>query len=118
MWDRENHRAKLEREAAIQSGPWADLIAKGANVYQYDGTSDMARTIVRLMLPKQDAVLRIQRELTQDRGELEHTTAGATLAAQLDKKLEKRKRQITFLTGQIERAEASHNDDSVQQLQT
>ena len=117
MWEKENRGARLERDVAIQSDPGAALLAKGANVYQYDGTSDMAQTIVRLMLPKKGVVLRIQKELTKDDAELEKTTAGASLAAELDKKLEKRQKQITFLTEEIERAEASHDDEGKQQLE-
>lgn len=116
MWDRENQHTKYQRDAALQSGPWADLIAKGAYVFQYDGTSDMAQTIVRLLMIKKDMVLRIQKELTEDRGELETTSAGADLASELDKKLEVCKREIQSLNQQIEKAEESRNDAAVKRL--
>jgi hypothetical protein len=118
MWEKENHAVKYQRDAALQSGPWTDLIAKGAYVFQYDGTSDMAQTIVRLMMTKKDAVLRIQKELTGDLGELESTTAGADLASQLDKKLEVCQKKIKFLDEQIEKAKDLDESNRVRQLET
>ncbi|KAH7385572.1 P-loop containing nucleoside triphosphate hydrolase protein [Phaeosphaeria sp. MPI-PUGE-AT-0046c] len=117
MWERENHDTKYQRDAALQSGPWADLIAKGAYVFQYDGTSDMAQTIVRLLMIKKETVLQIQKELTEDRGKLECTTAGADLASELDKKLEACQKEIQSLRQQKETAEQRHDDTSVKRLQ-
>jgi hypothetical protein len=76
----------------------------------------VAQTIVRLMMTKKDTVLQIQKELTEDRGELERTTAGADLASQLDKKLEVRQKEIKFLNEQIDKAEQARDDNSLQRL--
>ncbi|OAL03081.1 hypothetical protein IQ06DRAFT_218284 [Phaeosphaeriaceae sp. SRC1lsM3a] len=117
MWERERHDTKYQRDAALQSGPWANLIAKGANVFQYDGTSDMAQTIVRLLMIKKDAVLQIQKELTEDHGELERTAAGANLAFELDKKLEVCQKEILALNKQKETAEQFHDDAALRKLE-
>lgn len=117
MWEREKHDIKYQRDAALQSGPWADIIAKGAYVFQYDGTSDMAQTIVRLLMIKKDTVLQIQKELTEDHEELDSTTAGADLASELDKKLEVCKREIQSLKEQIETAEDCRDGKAVKRLE-
>jgi hypothetical protein len=56
------------------------------------------------MKTKMDTVLQIQKRLTEFRGELERTTAGADLASQLDQNLEVCQKEIKFLDEQAEKA--------------
>lgn len=117
MWGGEDHGVKLKREAELQTGPWKDFKAKGADVFQYNGSPGMARTIVGHMLRKDNVVLKMQTELSSAHDMLDHTTAGAALAFQLDERLERSERQIRSLISQIKDAQACQDASKVRQLQ-
>lgn len=117
MWDKEKKEDGLKREAELQARHWADLTAKGADVFQYNGSPDMAQAIVGRLMMKPDVVLKIQRELYKNpHAELSSTSAGADLVSQLDKKLQESHKEIQTLNAQIEEAEASQDELRLRQL--
>ncbi|KAH6629362.1 hypothetical protein C7974DRAFT_185147 [Boeremia exigua] len=110
MWHNEKQAIGLRREAELQTGPWSDLKAKGADVFQYNGTADMAQAIVGRLMMKPDVELKIQKELLKNpSAELNSTTAGAGIASQIERKLQATQQEIQTLTVRIEEAEAARD---------
>ncbi|KAH8725386.1 P-loop containing nucleoside triphosphate hydrolase protein [Phaeosphaeriaceae sp. PMI808] len=118
MWDTVDQTIGLRRENELQRAHWADLISKGSYVFQHNGTSDMARTIVGQMMTKDDVVLEIQQQLSDDSCELNHTSAGAELASDLDTKLKERRRVIQNLNIQLQEAESASDISEIGQVQS
>ncbi|KAJ4301515.1 hypothetical protein N0V90_003608 [Kalmusia sp. IMI 367209] len=94
MWSKIEVNDGLRREVELQDAYWGDLISNGANVFQYNGTQGMAETIAGLLLSRDDVVLKIQQELSDDKCELNRTSAGSALASKLDKEIETRRKNI------------------------
>ncbi|KAF2463833.1 uncharacterized protein BDR25DRAFT_297417 [Lindgomyces ingoldianus] len=109
MWASVDKSIGLRREEELQIGPWADLISKGSYTFQYNGTPDMAQTIAVQMMAKDDVVLQIQEELKIGHCKLESTSAGAKLAAQLEKQLEERRKIIQDLNARLAVEKRSRN---------
>ena len=117
MWNSVDKGVGLRREVELQVDYWSDFIAQGSPVFQYNDTPDIAQAIVAQLIAKDDVVLRIQDELSDDRCKLGCTSAGAELASQLEKQLEARRQKIKSLNVSLREAVATHNGAKVQEIQ-
>lgn len=116
MWKSVDQSIGLRREVQLQTDFWADLIAKGSLVFQYNGSADMAQAIVGQMMANDDVLLDIQKELSVERRKLDRTAAGSKLASQLEKHLEDRRKEITVLTTSLREADAAHDKVKVKEI--
>ena len=78
LWDQE-----------LRSTFWQDLVAGGADVFQYSNSPEEARTIVgRLLKKDKRIVLRIQHEVVDESKKIEETLAGLKVRSKLDREMD------------------------------
>jgi len=79
MWDLMPLTTGEDREVELAHDLWAPMISKGASMVRHNGTEYTARTIITRMLEFAPITLQIQQELAVDHRSLTHTTAGARI---------------------------------------
>jgi hypothetical protein len=116
MWSQVRLSVGLRREQQLRDSYWDLMVARGSYVFQFNGTSAMAETIIGQLLTRDDVILSIQHELVNGRQRLEETSAGAVLASVLDAELEKGEREIGQLRQRLG-AKGQHDGPGQQLLE-
>ena len=97
MWGRVTPSLGVGREKQLQSKHFKSAIDKGARLLRYDDTPESAQEILRTILHNEPEVLKIQRELVEDRKEVGQTGAGAELSKEMRKMMESHIKEIKQL---------------------
>ncbi|KDQ18715.1 hypothetical protein BOTBODRAFT_127631 [Botryobasidium botryosum FD-172 SS1] len=86
MWDLMPLTTGEDREVELAHDLWAPMISKGASMVRHNGTEYTARTIIARMLDLPPITLQIQQELAVDNRTLMHTSAGAKVNKDIQRK--------------------------------
>ena len=97
MWGRVTQSLGVGREKQLQSKHFKSAIDKGARLLRYEDTPESAQEILRTILHNEPVVLKIQRELVDDRKEVGQTGAGAELSKEMRKMMESHIKEIKQL---------------------
>lgn len=116
MWSDIDLGIGLRRDSDLREDIWADMVSKGSYMFQYNGTSAMAETIVGQLLTKDDIVLKIQRELIDQHMRLCNTSAGQLVTSNLNQRIERSSRTIQRLGEELKEAERRGNVQEQRQL--
>ena len=117
MWSKVEPGEGLRRDVELRGDIWKEMVAKGSYMFQYNGTSEMAETIVGQLLVKPEIVLKIQLELVEKRRPLVDTSAGNMVSSDLWQQLEGRQRGMLGLQGQLQVAQRANNYREQQEIQ-
>jgi DNA-binding ferritin-like protein len=111
MWDQIDEVKGAEREKALvdTSEFWGTMISHGSTVARFDGTKEGAADIVRSLLNRTTRTLNIQKEMIDDRLQLEETEAGKEVLANITELKLQHQREIRALRSDMEEA-LSQND--------
>ena len=118
MWSDVDLGTGLRRDSDLREDIWADMVSKGSYMFQYNGTSGMAETIVGQLLTKDDVVLKIQRELIDQHKCLCNTSAGQIVTSDLIQRFEHSGRTIQRLQKELKEAERRGDIDEQKLLST
>ena len=87
MWDRivpEEEGIAYSRNREIRETCWSAMEERGSEIISFDGSSDMAQTIIYSLASQETIVLQIQSEMCQRGMNLEHTHAGQLVVGQIE----------------------------------
>ncbi|KAG0699562.1 P-loop containing nucleoside triphosphate hydrolase protein, partial [Suillus ampliporus] len=99
MWSevkRETGEAR-ESELASKNKFFKPVLEKGAQLLRHEGTLESAHTILRYLINKHPAVLRIQQEIIDEHKPIEKTAAGSELRRALNQQAERHNEEISNL---------------------
>ncbi|KAF2108802.1 P-loop containing nucleoside triphosphate hydrolase protein [Lophiotrema nucula] len=116
MWSKSPHQIYLQRDVQLQNNWWAQLISKGALIFQYDGSRAMAETIVGQLFRERDVVLKIQHQLSNEHHLLEQTSAGALVSSEIEERLTILDEEVRSIADDITEANKSGNREKAHQL--
>jgi hypothetical protein len=109
MWDRiipEEEGLAYLRDREIRETCWNAMEERGSEILSFDGTSEMAQTIIYGLASQEAVVLQIQSEMC-DRGmNLEHTHAGQLVVGQIEADIRQETSDIQAAEQQISHAVA------------
>ena len=104
MWGLVAHKRGAAREKQLKDGYFKAAIDKGAQLCRHNGTRESAREILRKILENQPIVLKIQRELIDERKKIGQTGAGVELSREVLDVIERYQRDIKELEESKQRA--------------
>ncbi|KAI6118077.1 hypothetical protein F5141DRAFT_600191 [Pisolithus sp. B1] len=93
-----------EQELLSSDYLFKSLVDGGAIVRRHDGARGSASEIVNCLLCKEHATTQIVRELVHERKTVEETSAGVELQSELRASLQKHRRELEVLGGQLQSA--------------
>lgn len=92
-------------------------MAKGSNVYRHDGGFDSASGILTQVLSaSQRTVLHIQRQMVDQRRDLDQTDAGMELEAELIQEKQKMQRELAEMKEEMEEAMRERDGEAAKAL--
>ncbi len=92
MWDKLSGEEAIRREKELINTPefWGRMLEKGSSCHRHDNTHNSARNIVQLLAKHETTVAtELQRQLVDERRDLENTSAGREMHSELIKMKEK-----------------------------
>ena len=103
MWDKlKDEMEGLDRDQELRENFWSLMEEKGSYIARFDGSPEMAESMIAMLLAKDSIVLNIQKEL-QDKGKrLDQTSAGRLLVDGVEAELDSKQRHIRYLEAQIQ----------------
>jgi hypothetical protein len=87
MWDRiipKEEGIAYSRDRDIRETCWNMMEERGSEILSFDGSSEMAQTIIYSLASQETVVLQIQSEMCQRGMNLEHTHAGQLVVGQIE----------------------------------
>ncbi|KAK5107133.1 hypothetical protein LTR62_001691 [Meristemomyces frigidus] len=103
MWDKLTDRAEgLQRDEQLRRDFWSLMESRGSSLMTFDGSKEMAETMIMLLLNRDDVVLEIQRELSDEQKALGDTAAGWLMAGAAEEALTHKDEQIEYLEQQLQ----------------
>ena len=104
-------------EVELREDIWKEMVLKGSYMFQYNGTPEMAETIVGQLMVKPEIVLKIQLELVDKQRPLDKTSAGHMVSSDLWQQLEDRRQGMRSLQDQLQVAERANDYGKHQEIQ-
>ena len=87
-WDRlESEEVGIRRQAELEKNPrfWKSMCLKGSQVARFEGTTESALQLIRLVMRNTPLPLKIQQEMVDENKPLVETGAGRFVDAEIDK---------------------------------
>ncbi|ETS75752.1 hypothetical protein PFICI_12696 [Pestalotiopsis fici W106-1] len=119
MWEDVKPEAGQQRENELRTTPqyWGEMIAKGASMVRHQNNHNSARSIIQTLLNKTTkTTLAIQREMVDEKKELQDTSAGRELDGILNQQREHFLRQIEDLKRDMTEAREMQDRESQEQI--
>ncbi|KAF2500865.1 hypothetical protein BU16DRAFT_442914, partial [Lophium mytilinum] len=102
MWDQlKDEAVGYERDQELRQDYWNMMEEKGSYIGMFDGSHEMAESIVLRLLGKQPVTLDIQVELVEGNQSLEETSAGKLVASSVEVKLHQATREADELEREL-----------------
>jgi hypothetical protein len=109
MWDRiipTEEGLAYSRDRDIRETCWNIMEERGSEIISFDGSSEMAQTIIYSLASQETIVLQIQSEMCQRGMNLEHTHAGQLVVGQIEASIRQDASDIQATQQQINSAVA------------
>jgi hypothetical protein len=109
MWDRiipTEEGMAFSRDRDIRETCWSMMEERGSEIISFDGSSEMAQTIIYSLASQEAVVLQIQSEMCQRGMNLEHTYAGQLIVPQIEADIRQETDDIQAAEQQINSAVA------------
>ncbi|CAL1717188.1 unnamed protein product [Somion occarium] len=119
MWglvDPERGTAR-ERELASDDILFKPVIEKGAQMVRHDNTPERAKDILRRIIKNRPQVLRIQRELVDEKKDISETGAGAELGRELAELARKHRDELKVIQTEMQAALAAKDMETKKELE-
>jgi hypothetical protein len=118
FWDLLDDRSiGARRQQELRDNFWSEMISKGSQVRQFDGSRDMAEALVIRLIDKKSIVLQIQQDIMQQGKRLEDTAVGKRIVQRLERNLKDKDNELEDLEKQIARASKQRSSRSLKQLE-
>ena len=117
MWGRVTPQQGVDREQQLKDNYFKAAIEKGARLCRHNNTPKSARTILRMILENQPAVLKIQRELIDERKDIGPTGAGKELDREINEVVEKYEGEIKELEENMRKALEEKDEESREEME-
>ena len=117
MWGRVTPQQGADREQQLKDNYFKAAIEKGGRLCRHNNTPKSARTILRMILENQPAVLKIQRELIDERKDIGQTGAGKELDREINEVVEKYEGEIKELEENMRKAMEAKDEESREELE-
>lgn len=118
MWGRVTPQQGADREQQLKDVYFKAAIEKGAQLCRHTNTPKSARAILRTVLKNQPVVLKIQRELIDERMDIGETGAGAELTREIREVVEKHQSDIKDLEESMRKAMEEKDEESREEMET
>ena len=108
MWDQlQDEAVGYRRDQELRKDYWDMMEEKGSHIAMFDGSHEMAESIVLRLLGKPNVTLDIQRELVDGNKPLEDTSAGRLIASSTEARLREIEELESQLTDKIHELEST-----------
>ena len=119
MWDRiipSEEGLAYSRDRDIRETCWNIMEERGSEIISFDGSSEMAQTIIYGLASQQSVVLQIQSEMCQRGMTLENTLAGQLVVGQIEADIRQDATDIEMAEQKINNAVARRDWDEAEKL--
>ena len=118
MWNANSGREEEERDRRLQETPeyWGDMIREGAHAHRHYGDRASAVKIITPLLGNERKVLNLQKELVDEKKDLNRTEAGQEVNAEMNKQREALERRIDHTKEEMNKALALKDQKWVEEL--
>lgn len=117
MWGRVTRQQGADREQQLRDEHFKPAIDKGAQICRHNNTAESARAILRIILKNRPLVLKIQRELIDERKDIGQTGAGEELNREVHELVEKHRREMKELEESMRKAMEEKDEESREELE-
>lgn len=119
MWGITNSDIAEAREKQLQTDEllFKPVLAKGAQLVRHDNTPARAKEIIRQIMRNHPHVLRIQRELVDEKMDISQTGAGEELGRELAELARKHKLELLEVQEQMQTALAERDIETKKELE-
>jgi hypothetical protein len=98
MWDKLRIEMEgLDRDQELREDFWSLMEERGSYIARFDGSWQMAESLIARLVAKDSIVLNIQRELQNEGKRLDETSAGRLLAPDVDAEIDSSKQYVDYL---------------------
>ncbi|PVF91296.1 hypothetical protein CPB86DRAFT_878600 [Serendipita vermifera] len=99
MWQKEEREVALEREEELRNDPkfFKHAIGSGASLRRHDGSLQSAQALLRELVKNSPSALRVQRQVVDEKKDLDQTDAGIELAQEQQRIVEKYEKKMKEL---------------------
>ena len=98
------HDISQAREEELSGGIFRLVLGEGAQMVRHHNTVQSAHDIIRRIVWNYSVVLRIQRELVDERRDLSNTSAGEALIWELNEEMRRDRAELEGIRAEIKRA--------------
>ena len=118
MWSESSGDEEEVRERELRETPryWGDMISEGAIPYRHPGDRASAIKIISPLLKNAPKVLNLQKELVDEKKDLNHTAAGQEVNGELNKQREALEKKINSTKEEMKEALAQKDEKWIQDL--
>ncbi|KAK4683068.1 hypothetical protein QC764_121860 [Podospora pseudoanserina] len=118
-WDHvKDERTGAMRERELRRSFWKDMIDHGANAQRFNGSSEMAKSIVRRLLRNKPVILQIQKDSMESGKRLRDTAAGARIMEDLEVDLKRQEEKVKKAERELKAGAQSGDQATEQALRT
>ncbi|KAI8633025.1 P-loop containing nucleoside triphosphate hydrolase protein [Xylariaceae sp. FL1651] len=118
FWDLlDDKSVGAQRQQELREDFWCEMISKGSQVRQFDGSQDMAEALVIRLVGQNPIVLQIQQDIMQQGKLLEDTTVGKRIVQRLERNLKDKDKELEELEKQISIASSRRSPRDPKQLE-
>ncbi|PVF93980.1 hypothetical protein CPB86DRAFT_72144, partial [Serendipita vermifera] len=99
MWQKEEREVALEREEELRNDPkfFKHAIGSGASLRRHDGGLQSAQALLRELVKNSPSALRVQRQVVDEKKDLDQTDAGIELAQEQQRIVEQYEKKMKEL---------------------
>ena len=105
------------REKELSSKFFKPALDNGVRMVRHRNTVQSARNIVWRIVEKRPVVLRIQRELVDEKKDIADTKAGKTVDRQLNKQIRRHRAELKEVRGEKKQALSEKDEETIQELE-
>ena len=116
MWKGDSYYVNEAREKDLSSKFFKPALDKGALMVRHHNTAESAQNIVRMLIVKPPVVLRIQRELVDERKDFINTTAGKAIRRELDEQIRQHQAEFNRVWDDMAQALKEQDDATRKEL--
>lgn len=113
-WDRlESEEVGIRRQAELVSEPryWKPMCLQGSQVTRYEGTTESALELIRLVMHNTPLPLKIQKEMVDESKPLAETGAGRFVEAEIDNLCKEHEQALAAIKTEMELALQKKDED-------
>ena len=110
MWGKVTPDVGGARERELADDFFKSALDKGARFFRHEDTTESTHAIIRAILGNKRVPLQIQKEVVDERKQIDETVAGKELRRELDEQVDKHLKQLQELQEMLDETEAGDGE--------